>query len=108
MKYNLTKDMSVLTTVPVSNLKSLCEVANTSISHDVFESVQSGADETEVNIGIGTLVIKSTQDYIKYRFIPNRSLDDKIKSSVEGNDPLSKAIEESFKSKLMTTYKELF
>lgn len=108
MTYDLITDMSLLTTIPESTLKKLAEKAKYIICHDVEESCLSENDVTDINIGIGTIKIKNTEEGVKYRFVPSSNLETSIMDTIAcGKSPLEIAVEDAIVERLNKARKEL-
>lgn len=106
MNIDISDNLSSLTNVPRIVLYSLFEKESLCIAHGVSE--MEDGDVLTANIGIGTLCIGKTDEGIRYRFMPNKFLEDGVKKSFDGIDPLSKKLEESLSSRIISTYKNLF
>jgi hypothetical protein len=103
------KDISVLTTIPYFSLQNLFRTLEDVISYDVKESLLDKENICEIDIGIGTLNILVTEDEIKYKFIPSKTLSEAVINSVQHKDsPLVIKAEQSLSRKIMNTYKDLF
>ena len=106
---NLNTDLSELTTIPQTNLEALCDKAIWCICDAVDENLIESNPITEISIGIGKLVIKVDDEGIKYKFIPSKQLESGVKKVViDGENPLTKALESSIVSKIINAYKDLF
>ena len=104
----IVEDMSVLTSVPVTQLNSIVDIIDDAIAHSVFESLREKNKCCEVDIGIGILYIKYEGDAIKYRFTPSRRLEEKVASTVNNRRThLVARVDASLKHKIGQTYKEL-
>ena len=105
----LTEDMSVLTTIPDHTLKKLLEKAKLSICHSLLESYLAGDEDIKADIGIGNLVIKVSEDSIKYRFVPYPTFEEAVQDTITNKcSPLNQALEDAITSRLEKVYKELF
>lgn len=106
---NLIEDLSVLTTISESSLNKLVEKSKFIICHDIQESLIGKNDITDINIGIGVIKIKIDNDGVRYRFVPSKSLEESIVTTVEsGRSPLTCEIEQAIVNKIEKVYKELF
>lgn len=100
------KDLSVITTVPKVALDELIDKEILCICHNICECKDE--DSIEVDIGLGTLCLKKTDDNIKFRFTPNLKFANAVKSSVNtGCSPLISMVESTLKDRLENTYKDL-
>jgi hypothetical protein len=106
---NLPNDLSVLTTIAPSNINSLVKLSETVISHALIESVKDREEYAEIDIGIGVLYIKVTEDGMKYKFVPSEHLSSVLERSVKtGKSQLSLKVDEVLGQRIMNTYKDLF
>lgn len=105
---NITKDISNITTIPYATLGKLHSLSTSCICHAVQETRLLNGNLTSVDIGIGTLYIKTTEDEIKYKFIPSSKLEKSVMETVKtGKSPLVSKVEETLKDRVMNVYKEL-
>ena len=106
---NLLEDLSATSNIPLNLLQKLNQQSIWNICHSVEETVLSGNNIIDINIGIGILYIGIIDDNIKYKFIPNTKLEDNLKSTILNNKcPLEAKLEESFSDKMIRAYKDLF
>lgn len=104
----LIEDLSIITTISQHALTNLNEKSIACISHSVCESLLSGNNITEIDIGIGILYIKCEVDQIKYKFIPSSKLEESVVHTVKHKkSPVQYCIETSLKDRIETTYKNL-
>lgn len=109
MKSKITEDLSILTTIPVATLDRLVNKASLCIADSVEKCIYDKSDKCEIDIGIGTLTISLANDLIKYRFTPNQTLENLIKTTVvDEKNPLENVLEESLVNKIQNIYKDLF
>lgn len=104
----LDKDLSAITDIPASTYQSIAKKASLCIGHSVYENIIEGETVTSVNIGIGTLFVGVEGSQIKYKFVPNRFLENAVSSAVKNEE--SPLIEDALKSvgeKFMASYREL-
>ena len=102
-------DLSVLTTVPVSNLKNLAEKEKLCICHKVFENELKGEPITHIDLEFGALYIMHEGDELKYKFIPSKALESDLKTTITtGKSPLIGKVEDTLKEKILNAYKDLF
>lgn len=106
---NLLNDLCTLTTVGKYNLDNLLSKTNSIISHCVQESICNNEEITSVDIGIGVLHIKHTQDNLKYKFVPSSKLDKLIIDTVKNRESkLVLEIDEALGQRINNTFKDLF
>lgn len=105
---NLNKDLSVLTTIPEDSLNSLSEKSIWCICHSVEENTLRGETLTEVDLGIGSLLVSSEEDIIRYKFIPNNHLEESVKETLlNKKNPLELKLERGLVNKIVKTYKNI-
>ena len=105
---NIISDISTVSTIPENSLIKLIPIANKCISHAIFESLESKQEITELDIGIGTLLIQLFDENIKFKFIPSQKLEDTITSTIStGKSDLTYTVEEALKNKILYAYKNL-
>jgi hypothetical protein len=79
------------------------------ICHAFLESIKNKDDYAEIDIGIGSLYIKSTEDGIKYKFVPSDHLSAVVETtSRTKKSPLGLKVDEVLGRRIMNTYKDLF
>lgn len=106
---NLNEKLSILTTIPEKSLSKLTEKSYYVVSDIILEDIMNDKDVSEIDIGIGTIVIQHSGDSIKYKFIPSRNLDITVKSTViNKKNTLEYILEQTLKDKVTNTYKDLF
>lgn len=107
--YSLINDLSTLTTIPIVSLNDLVKNSIYCIC-DSLEDAKLGDEEvTEIDIGIGTLIIKLKDNKIQYRFTPSKQLESNITSTIiEGKNTLVATAEESLVDRIINTYKDFF
>lgn len=109
MKFSLRNDLSTLTTINEQTFVKLSEKIIWCISNCIEEAIKNRENEVEIDTDLGVLVINIDNKNVKYRFVPNKKLENSISNTVinERND-LTVALEESLKTKLTTIYKDFF
>ncbi len=109
MKFNMKKDLSVLTTINSSTLSKLFEKELWCISNDVEQCLDSDDKVVEIDIDIGTLLINIGEEDIRYKFIPSPTLEKVVTNTViTGNNMLVSNIENSLVTKISNAYKDFF
>lgn len=107
-EYNIKQDISLLTNVNEYTILKFKSIIENCISHYIHETKLNKETISDVDIGIGTLVIKQTEEDISYKFIPSKSLERSIIKSLKTNSsPLISMIEEKLQEKISSVYKEL-
>lgn len=108
MGYNLIEDISQISTINEIYLSKLIDMSVWDISNCTEESILKNTPLTEINIGIGTLLILIEDNNIKYKFIPSKKLDKAIKDTVlDRKNPLILKLEKSLIEKISNIYKDL-
>jgi hypothetical protein len=102
------QDLASVSTFPYFTLKKLSSKMSDVISYAVKESILSGEDICEVDIGIGKLLIGIT-DEIKFKFIPGEELKSNVFKVYHGDESsLVTKVENSVKSRIINAYKDLY
>lgn len=105
---NILNDVSVLTTIPEKTLSKLNEKVIYCINEAVAEAVADGKEITELDLGIGTLLIKNDADCPKYKFIPSEILQMTVTSTVNNKlNLLEDVLCESLKNRIINVYKDI-
>lgn len=106
---NLNEKLSILTTIPEKSLSKLTEKSYYVVSDIILEDIMNDKDVSEIDIGIGTIIIQHSGDSIKYKFIPSKNLDMTVKSTIiNKKNTLEYILEQTLKDKVTNTYKDLF
>ena len=109
LKSDLLVDLSSLTTVQKASLDRLVDMSYKCICQDVQEALLENIDTICIDIGIGSLFINISKDFIKYRFEPSQKLKDFLIDTINTKEsPIINDIEDSLIEKINTVYKELF
>lgn len=107
MKSNMISDISALTTIGESSLEKLVDKTMWCICNDVYESVLSRDELTEIDIGIGNLDILIDDGEMHFRFTPNKKLEESLRITVmEKKNPLVLIAEKSLAKRITNAYKE--
>lgn len=105
---SLINDLATITTIPPNSLQRLKEKEIYIICNDVEESTLQNKNITEINIGIGTLIIEVKDNSINYKFIPSSKLEKNLISTIiNKKNPLTYAMEESLANRIVKTYKDM-
>lgn len=106
---NALKDLSTITTIPYQTLQKLFDKLSWVICDAVSNVKENNSDYYSIDVGIGELDIYVGQEEVSYRFIPSDTLSKSINETVnEGNNPLTKNIEEAVVKKIVNAYKDFF
>lgn len=105
----LNTDLAILTSIPQDTLDKLTEKSIWCIGHDFYESILGNQNISEIDIGIGKLIISDEEDSIKYKFIPSDNLEKTLLDiSLTHKEPLQVILEKWLCSKITNTYKDIF
>lgn len=105
----LNEDLSVISSIPVMNLKKINAQTIGIISHYLLETLQNKDEICDVDIGIGILKMKVDGKSISYKFIPSPKLETSlIKTVITKEDSLEPMIEEALVRRITNHYKDLF
>lgn len=105
---SLLQDLSNITCIPKLTLDKLNDKCELLIADSVLESYLKEEMTSSINIGIGILHIKLENGTIKYKFVPNKSLDNLISEVIKDKEsPLIDLVDESLRKRIESTYKEL-
>lgn len=105
---NIIDDLSELSTINKKVFTNLLDKIIFCINDAIAESLLENKEITEVDIGLGTLIIKHTKEEIRYKFIPSAKFNSSINNTiVNGKSPLELVFEETLKNKLNNVYKDL-
>lgn len=105
---NLISDVSKLSNIPLATLFRIQDLEKILIAQYISESILIGQETTEIDIGLGKLLIRVSDSEIKYKFIPSKMLDQQLVNTVNSKtSPLIDKLENSVQEKIMRTYKEM-
>lgn len=104
----LTEDISKLTNISKQVLDKLTNLSISCICDAVETDIINGEDILEVDIGIGTLKIKHSDNEIRYKFCPSAKFEEQLmKTILEDANPLKATIEDTLCKRITSVYKEL-
>lgn len=105
---DIINDVSTLTMIPKDALLKLNDKVIWCICNQVEEDKLKVNDVSELNIGIGTLLIQNEEDTIRYKFIPSPALEANVtKTITDGSNPLKDKLEKRLIQKILNTYKTI-
>lgn len=108
MNFNLSEDLSKLTTIPEWQFQKLTQLSQEDICQCITDSISDGDGVCRVDIGIGTLIIGIDGDSVQYKFIPCKQFEQMVVDSVNGDrEFLKENIEISTNMRMLRIYKEL-
>lgn len=104
--YNLINDLSSLTTIPAPTLNKLGKLAAQCACNCVEESLLEGSNRTDINVGIGVLQIISSDNDLKYRFVPSKEFNAAVQATVvDRKNPLALEVEDLLVKRILDVYK---
>lgn len=105
---NIIEDLSKITEISEKDLNKLIIKSIWCICNSVAENNLINKNLTELNIGLGKLLILDEDNVIKYKFIPSKLLEKNlIKTLTEGKNPLKMVLEKTLCSRIINTYKDI-
>lgn len=105
---SIINDLATITTIPVSSLQKLKEKEIYLICNSVEESTIQGNTITEINIGIGNIIIAIEDGFVTYKFTPSTKLEKNLVETIlKKKNPLTNIFEEALTSKIVNTYKDM-
>ena len=105
---DLTKDISILTTIKEDYLDNLIKKSEWCICSYVEETILKKENITKIDIGIGSLSILVEDNSIKYKFIPSEELENSIRTTIiNDKNPLKLKLEKVLVDRITNVYKEL-
>lgn len=108
-KISIIEDISNITTIPVADLNKVARKGELCICHRVSEGVAAGESVTNIDVFFGNLLIKVTEEGVRYKFIPSKEFDRAVKNVVDkGEDPLISQLESAVVTTMLKAYKDLF
>ena len=108
MKTDLIKDLSIITTINESTLEKLNKKAVWCICDNLEKTIYNKEDISEIDIGIGNLLISLENNNVKYKFIPSKDFENQIVDTiVNEKNNLVNSLEETLVDKISNVYKNL-
>ena len=106
--FNLTRDISAVTNIPMSLLEKLIQDCIYILSYDIMDMLKENETTGVVDIGFGTITFSVDDNKLLYKFIPSTKLEKCIQLTLEeGVTPLDKKVESKLSKKILATYKDL-
>lgn len=107
-KTNIIECLNTLTTIESSVLNKLVELSRCVMVDSVLENINKSVETTEIDIGVGTLLINTSDDTLRFRFIPNAKFEEDLKRAYKDKiNPLDSRVENALKNKIINVYKDL-
>ena len=108
MIFNTLNDLAILTTIPQATLVKLMDKIGWCICNSIEESNLNSDPITEIDLGIGKLVLNIEDNIVEYKFIPSTKLESNIiKTIKERKNPLINKLEASLADRIINTYKDM-
>ena len=105
---SIINDLATITTIPINNLQKLKEKEIYLICNCIEESVLQGNTITEINIGIGNIIIAIENGFVNYKFTPSTKLEKNLVDTIlKKKNPLTNIFEETLANKVVNTYKDM-
>lgn len=105
---SIINDLSAITTIPMNSLQKLKEKEIYLICNAVEESTLQGKNITEINLGLGTLIILIENGFINYKFTPSSKLEKNLVNTIiNKKNPLTNLFEEALADRVVKTYKDM-
>lgn len=105
---SIVNDLATITTIPINSLQKLKEKEIYLICNAVEESTLQNKEITEINLGVGNLIISVENGFINYKFTPSSKLEKNLISTiVKKKNPLTNLCEEALANKIVRTYKDM-
>lgn len=105
---NLSKDLSALSTMQENDIEKLIYLSKLIISHNIYEDIILHNKVSEIDIGIGKLLIQLNKNEIEYKFIPHKDTEKTIVTTItKEKDFLASTIENKIYTKIKKAYKDL-
>ena len=108
MQNNLLNDLSIITTIPQATLVKLMDKMTWCICNSVEESILNSEKITEMDLGIGKLLLSIDDGFLEYKFIPSSKLESNVLKTIkEKKNPLINNLEISLVDRITNTYKDM-
>lgn len=108
MVFNVSDDLSKLTTIPKWQIDKLHDITKLDICQCVLDSMKEENQICQIDIGIGTLFIKTIKDCVEYKFIPDAHLERMVIDTVnDKKEFLKEDLEIKSNMRILKIYKEL-
>lgn len=109
MERNISKDLSVLTTIDDKSIDKLFSKITWCISDLIEKTIQADETEAIADLGFGKLVISIVDNQIKYRFEPSQELESSvIDTVVNERNLLTFNLEKNLVYRITHLYKDMF
>ena len=103
----LVDDLATITTIPKEALVKLLKRAEYCLSDSIVEQRLNNNEVIELDIGIGSILLKLVDEDIKFKFVPSDDFRQIVKTSFNGENSLSNVLEKNLVTKVTKAYKDL-
>jgi len=104
----LIDDLATLTNISRQTLDKLSNLSISCICDAVEDDILAKNDILTMDIGIGTLMIKHTDNDMRYKFIPSAKLEEAVAQTIVNDKNILKiTVDDTLKKRIMSIYKEL-
>lgn len=104
----LIDNLSTITSISKQTFDKLVNLSISCICDAVEDDILSDNDVMTIDIGIGQLMIKHTDNDMRYKFIPDAKLEEAVSQTIiNDKNQLKVAVEDTLKKRIMNIYKEL-
>lgn len=109
LKTDLLADVSSISCIQYLSLQRLVDYSLKCISQNILEAKNSDNDVLSIDIGIGTIYIKFSNETLTYKFVASNQLEKQLINAIKYDKSyMIDDIEESLLNKINIAYKELF
>ena len=109
MKIDAIKNLNTITTIPTQTIRKLFEKLSWISCEAVEESILSGDNLAEIDVGLGTIITQITDEEILYKFVPSKTFESNVRETViNKKNPMVDILEKTFADRFIKTYKDLF
>jgi len=104
----LNEELSTLTNISKQVLDKLTTLSISCICDAIEDDILNDEDILSVDIGIGTLYIKHSDNEMRYKFVPDAKFEEAIvQTIINDKNQLKVTVEDTLKKRIMNIYKEL-
>lgn len=105
---DILKDLKVLTNTSSPAILKLFDLIPLIIAYDIVEGIKDNKKVIEIDLHFGILYIMNEDDVIKYKFIPSKDLEFRVRKAYRGHNVLVSQVENEVGKRITETYEELF
>lgn len=98
----------ILTTIPEKTLRKLVDIQEYIINDMVEDSMTKNETTTEVDIGMGTLMIRFEDNTLRFKFVPSAKFEESLINTIVNKENILKlTLEKNLVDKVTHIYKDL-